>query len=67
MRAGGGFEAGTAIGEEISSRNVDLAMKTIALGLYTTLGIAAGVGGSNSHAQQADCNYQSKYFSEGLL
>ena len=59
MRAGGGFEAGTAIGEEISSRNVDLAMKTIALGFYATLGIAAGVGGSNSCGQQRNCDYQS--------
>ena len=59
MRARGGFEAGTAIGEEISSRNVDLAMKTIALGFYTTLSIATGVGGSNSPTQQADRDHQS--------
>lgn len=59
MRAGGGFEAGTAIGEEISSGCVGLAMKTIALGFYTTLSIAAGVGGSNSPTQQADRDHQS--------
>jgi len=57
--AGGGFEAGTAIGEEISSGYVGLAMKTIALGFYTTLSIAAGVGGSNSPTQQADRDHQS--------
>ncbi len=58
MGAGGGFEAGTAIGEEISGRNVDLAMKTIALGFYTTLGIAAGVGWSNARGKQGNCDYQ---------
>ena len=65
MRAGGGFEAGTAIGEEISSRNVwALLCKTIALGFYTTLGIAAGVGGSNSCGKQGDCDYQCYYLSK---
>ncbi len=64
MRARGGFEAGTAIGEEISSRNVDLAMKTIALGFYTTLSIAAGVGGSNSCGKQGNCDYQCYYVSK---
>ncbi len=63
MRAGSSFEAGTAIGEEISGRNVGLAMQAIALGLYTALSIAAGVGGSDPHAQQADCNHQSECFS----
>jgi hypothetical protein len=64
VRTGGGFEGGTAIGEEISSRNVDLAMKTIALGFYTTLGIAAGIGGSNSCGKQGNCDYQCYYVSE---
>ena len=64
MRARGGFEAGTAIGEEISSGCVGLAMKTIDLGFYTTLGIAAGVGGNNSCGQQGNCNYQCYYFSK---
>jgi hypothetical protein len=64
VRAGGGFEGGTAIGEEISSRNVDLAMKTIALGFYTTLGIAAGVGGSNSCGKQGNCDYECYYVYE---
>jgi hypothetical protein len=64
VRAGGGFEAGTAIGEEISSGCVGLAMKTIALGFYTTLGIAAGVGGSNSCCKQGHCDYQCYYVSK---
>jgi hypothetical protein len=37
-------------------------METIAFGFYTTLGIAAGIGGRNSPTQQADCDHQSKYF-----
>lgn len=57
MRAGGGFEAGTAIGEEIGSGCVGLAMKTSALGFYATLGVAAGVGRSNSRGKQRNCDY----------
>jgi hypothetical protein len=64
MRAGSSFEAGTAIGEKISGRNVDLAMKTIALGFYTTLSMAAGVGGSNSCGKQRNCDYQCYYLSK---
>jgi len=64
VRAGGGFEAGTAIGEEISRGCVGLAMKTIALGFYTTLGIAAGVGRSNSCGKQGNCDYQCYYVSK---
>ena len=46
MGAGGGFEAGTAIGEEISSWCMGVAMQTTALGFYTTLGVAAGLAGA---------------------
>ena len=62
MRAGGGFEAGTAIGKDISSGRVGLAMKTTAVGFCTTLGVATGIGGRNAPTQQADRDHQSQYF-----
>jgi hypothetical protein len=42
-------------------------MKTIALGFYTALGIAAGVGGRNTHTQQADHDHQSQYLGKCSL
>jgi hypothetical protein len=59
MRAGGVFEAGAAIGEEISSRHVSLTMKGAVLGLDTTFRVAAGIGGRNTPTQQADRDHQS--------
>ena len=59
MRAGGGFEAGAAIGEEISSRHVSLTMRSVATGLDTTFRVAAGIGGRNTPTQQADRDHQS--------
>ena len=61
MGARSGFEAGAAIGEEISSRNVSLTMQGVALGLDTAFRVAAGIGGRNTPTQQADRDHQSQY------